>query len=61
MSDAFSPGSALWQKMLDFMERFDDRQIRYAGTELLRLIDITAVKAQRVSQVSPPSADDMQK
>lgn len=36
--------------MLDFMERFDVRQIRYAGTELRRLIDTTAAKAQRVSQ-----------
>ena len=38
------------------MERFDERQIRYAGTELRRLIDATAIKAQRVSQVSSPSA-----
>lgn len=50
ISDSFRPGSALWQKMLDFMERFDERQIRYAGTELRRLIDATAIKAQRVSQ-----------
>ena len=42
--------------MLDFMESFDVRQIRYAGTELRRLIDMTAVKAQRVSQVSSPAA-----
>lgn len=41
--------------MLDFMEGFDERQIRYAGTELRRLIDVTAKKAQRVSQVSLPS------
>ena len=34
------------------MERFDVRQIRYAGIELRRLIDIVATKAQRVSQVS---------
>ena len=38
--------------MLDFMEGFDERQIRYVGTELRRLIDITASKAQRLSQVS---------
>lgn len=51
ISDAFSPGSTLWQKMLDFMESFDGRQIRYAGNELRRLIEATALKAQRVSQV----------
>ncbi len=56
ISDSFSPGSALWQKMLDFMERFDERQIRYAGTELRRLIDITATKAQRALQVGSPPA-----
>ncbi|KAL9073850.1 MAG: hypothetical protein Q9161_002682 [Pseudevernia consocians] len=50
ISDSFSPGSALWQKMLEFVERFDKRQIRYAGTELRRLLDITATKAKRVSQ-----------
>ena len=42
--------------MLDFMESFDERQIRYAGTELRRLIDITARQAQRASQVSLPSS-----
>lgn len=42
------------------MERFDERQIRYAGTELRRLIDVTAIKAQRVSQVSRPSAEKSQ-
>lgn len=52
ISDTYRPGSALWQKMLDFMERFDGRQIRYAGTELRRLIDATAIKAKRVSQVN---------
>ena len=41
--------------MLDFMENFDERQIRYTGTELRRLIDITARQAQRASQVSLPS------
>ena len=39
--------------MLDFMESFDERQIRYAGTEFRRLIEFTAKKAQRVSQVRP--------
>lgn len=33
------------------MERFDGRQIRYAGTELRRLISMTADKARRTSQV----------
>ena len=46
--------------MVDFMERFDERQIRYAGTELRRLIDVTAIKAQRMSQVSRPSAKKLQ-
>ena len=52
ISESFQPGSELWQKMLDFMEAFDERQIRYAGTELRRLIEVTATRAQRVSQVS---------
>ena len=38
--------------MLDFMESFDERQIRYAGPEFRRLIELTAQKAHRVSQVS---------
>ena len=38
--------------MLDFMEGFDERQIRYAGNELRRLIDVTRTKAERASQVS---------
>ena len=42
--------------MLDFMQGFDERQIRYAGAELLRLIDVTAKKAQRASLVSVPFA-----
>lgn len=47
--------------MSDFMESFDERQIRYAGTELRRLIDITARQAQRASQVSLPSAHIFEK
>ncbi len=38
------------------MQGFDERQIRYAGADLLRLIDVTAKKAQRASLVSAPSA-----
>ena len=45
-SDGFKPGAKLWQRMLDFMERFDPVQIRYAGNELRRLMDITALKAR---------------
>ena len=52
LPEAFEPGARLWQKMLDFMERFDPVQVRYAGNELRRLADLTALKACRASQVS---------
>ena len=44
--------------MLDLMERFDPVQIRYAGNEFRRLVDLTAMKARRLSQVSAPDDQD---
>lgn len=44
--DSFSPGKALWQKTLDFLERFDSVQIRYAGNEFRQLFDMTAAKVR---------------
>ena len=47
----FSPGSQLWERMLVFMESFDPIQVRYAGHEFGRLIDLMADKARRKRQV----------
>ncbi|MCJ1397889.1 hypothetical protein MMC11_001085 [Xylographa trunciseda] len=35
----FPPGGHLWQKMLDFVERFDPIQVRYVGHEWRRLLE----------------------
>ncbi len=52
VSNAFRPGYLLWQKALDFMERFDPIQVRYAGNEFRRLVDVIAVVGRRKSEVS---------
>ena len=44
----FHPGGQLWEKMLEFVERFDPVQIRYAGHELRRLLE----KIARVGDLS---------
>ncbi|MCJ1389811.1 hypothetical protein MMC18_002668 [Xylographa bjoerkii] len=44
----FSPGGQLWQKMLDFVQRFDPVQVRYAGHEWRRLLE----KVARVGDLS---------
>ncbi|MCJ1452493.1 hypothetical protein MMC28_002836 [Mycoblastus sanguinarius] len=50
ISEAFAPGSLLWQKMLDFVERFDPVQIRYSGNEFRRLVELVVTKARLLSQ-----------
>ncbi|MCJ1321225.1 hypothetical protein MMC15_006569 [Xylographa vitiligo] len=44
----FHPGGQLWEKMLEFVERFDPVQIRYAGHEWRRLLE----KIARVGDLS---------
>lgn len=43
-SDSFKPESQLWEKALDFLQRFDPVQIRYAGGEFRRLFDTITSK-----------------
>lgn len=50
-SGAFSPGSPLWAKMVFFVERFDEVQIRYGGSEFRRLLEIIAKQVQSASTV----------
>ncbi|KAL9129144.1 MAG: hypothetical protein Q9217_002319 [Psora testacea] len=53
ISEAFTPGLPLWQKVLNFMDLFDPVQIRYGGHEIRRLIEVTA---QRAIMVQKPAA-----
>ncbi|KAI9810393.1 MAG: hypothetical protein M1827_006279 [Pycnora praestabilis] len=49
-SRASLPGGGLWLRMVEFLERFDARQIRYAGTEWRRVIETTAKTARAISK-----------
>ncbi|KAI9724747.1 MAG: hypothetical protein M1812_000022 [Candelaria pacifica] len=44
------PGGTLWKKMVDFLERFDGKQIRYAGGEWRRLVEFVAKAARSISE-----------
>ncbi|MCJ1285695.1 hypothetical protein MMC26_005036 [Xylographa opegraphella] len=44
----FQPGSPLWEKMLEFVDRFDPVQVRYAGHAWRRLLE----KIARVGDLS---------
>ena len=52
VSDSFAPGSYLWHKSLDFLDRFDHIQIRYVGNEFRRLVEAIASRARVFSQAS---------
>ncbi|KAI9681124.1 MAG: hypothetical protein M1817_002406 [Caeruleum heppii] len=41
-----TPGNSLWTKSCQFLEQFDSRQIRYAGGEWRRLIEVLAEAAR---------------
>ncbi|KAI9707352.1 MAG: hypothetical protein M1836_000312 [Candelina mexicana] len=43
------PGGTLWKKMVDFLARFDGRQVRYAGDEWRRLVEFVAKAARSIS------------
>ena len=47
ISKRFSPQSPLWQKMAIFMEKFDPIQVRYAGVEFRRLLELAAAAASK--------------
>ncbi|KAI9849767.1 MAG: hypothetical protein M1838_006268 [Thelocarpon superellum] len=40
------PIAPYWEKVVDFLQRFDSRQVRYAGTEWRRLVELVASAAR---------------
>ncbi|KAI9878808.1 MAG: hypothetical protein M1830_010492 [Pleopsidium flavum] len=48
------PTGALWPKMVDFLECFDPIQVRYAGHEWRRVVEMVAKSAKAVSKVLHP-------
>lgn len=48
---ALLPGGRLWGPMVHFMEHFDPIQIRYAGNEFSRLINLVEAAANKASLV----------
>lgn len=52
-SGVSTDGEYLWQKMRIFLENFDERQIRYVGTELNEVIAAVADFARQSRQVCP--------
>lgn len=43
------PRGELWVKVMDFLDRFESRQVRYAGVEFRKLIDIV-LKTAKISK-----------
>lgn len=44
------PGGRLWSKALLFLKTFDPVQVRYAGQEWRRLVELVAKAAETVSK-----------
>lgn len=53
---AFPAGGHLWQKMLEFVHRFDPVQVRYSGYEWRRLLENVARIGELSQQVLTESA-----
>jgi COP9 signalosome complex subunit 3 len=49
-----APSERLWSKMVGFLGSFDKRQIRYAGSEWRKVIEIVAESAKKTGQVRDP-------
>lgn len=46
------PGGPVWPKTLKFFETFDPVQVRYAGHQWRRLLELVVASAEAVSSVS---------
>jgi COP9 signalosome complex subunit 3 len=49
--DNLKPGSDLWNKLVLFLETFDPVQMRYAGAEWKKLIELTEQIARATGSV----------
>jgi len=49
--DSFQPGGELWSKSVIFLKVFDPIQVRYAGHEWRKVIELVARAAEMVSRV----------
>lgn len=45
------PRGDLWARVVDFLDRFDSRQVRYAGMEFRRLVEIVLKTAKSLRKV----------
>ncbi|KAI9787569.1 MAG: hypothetical protein M1839_000100 [Geoglossum umbratile] len=44
------PSSTLWGKIIDFLTKFDSRQVRYAGAEWRRLVELVEALARAINK-----------
>lgn len=49
--DSLQPGGPLWNKLVLFLETFDPVQMRYAGHEWRKLVDLTEQIARAIDSV----------
>jgi COP9 signalosome complex subunit 3 len=48
------PSGALWGKIVEFLTKFDSRQVRYAGAEWRRLLELVEAIARAINKVLMP-------
>ena len=48
------PSGALWVKIVEFLTRFDSRQVRYTGAEWRRLVELVEAIARAINKVPVP-------